>query len=152
MDFRHGCFSARLSLLACLLGSLMGIAFGCGIKAMPVVPGRSAPPAVSDLTGVKTEGNVQLTWTVPHAQGKNEWAAEAVVVYRAGVSLQNGGCDHCPLRFAPIARLPVSAAGDRLKMHHLDTPDAGSRYTYKVVPVSDRDEMGLPSNLIEIDP
>ena len=146
------CFSTRIMVLTCMLGCFLWNCLGCGIKAMPVAPGRRAPLAVSDLDALKTEDRVRLTWTMPQMEGNNAWTSVAVVVYRAAAAQKNGKCDHCPLKFEPIAQLPVSApvAGEGIKMHHLDKPDAGYRYTYKVVPVNENDEKGQPSNLVEI--
>lgn len=151
MNLKQKDFSLFPSVWVGLLGVLMLMACGCGVKAMPVVPGKTLPAPVRDLTGQIASGQAALSWTIPAQDPKSEWLPEAVVVYRSKVLLQEEACEQCPLKFEPIARLGIPG-GLMRKMHYVDTLETGFRYTYKVVLIGDKEERGEESNLFSIQP
>lgn len=151
MNLNHGKVGAPTQILAGLLGMLMLIILGCGVKAMPVAPGQTLPAPVRDLTGKITGDQATLSWTIPAKEKKNAWIPAAVVVYRSRVALKDGDCDHCPLKFDPIAKLSIPG-GVAPKMQYVDMLETGFRHTYKVVLIGADEERGEDSNLFAVQP
>jgi hypothetical protein len=131
-----------------VVGILGLLASGCGRKAMPIAPHRIPPPRVSDLKGRVQAGQVTLTWTVPADKVERAGLLLTAVVYRSKLPLKNGGCEHCPLRFEPVERLPVPA-GAAPKMQYTQRVEPGFRYTYQVVLMGGHHMAGDPSNSFE---
>jgi hypothetical protein len=135
-------------LLLGVAGILTLLSTGCGSKAMPIAPHRVVPPRVSDLTGHIQGRQLMLSWSVPAGEAHKEGLPLTAVVYRSKLPLNGKGCEGCPLRFEPVARLPVPA-GAAPEMQFTESLETGFRYTYQVVLMGEHHVSGNPSNSFE---
>ena len=121
---------------------------GCGIKAPPTVPDRSALMAVNDLQGSLSNGTVKLTWSHQPANA----GAVGYIVLRAQSALSKPDCPECPQVFQKVDTVPVNRAQrkQRMDMVYLHDVVVGFRYTFNVRPYQSSGSQGPDSNLIVI--
>lgn len=131
-------------LLYCVLG-------GCGRKLPPIQPGALPAPAVADLAGEASAGEVRLVWSIPPARPAAESEAAGFKVLRARRPVDESECATCPVAFQVIG--DVAAAGRRpgSRLKFRDSIQPGFQHRYKIQAYSADGRTGRESNTVVVD-
>lgn len=128
--------------------------FTCGRKAPPVPPRSTPPPVIKDLAYSVLEDNIELQWTVPALESRQDSPFAGCTVHRAVRKPEEAKCKTCPIRFERIADLPVpliSKKGQASRMTHSDILAPGFNHVYKVICYTVNDRLSEDSNFVMID-
>jgi hypothetical protein len=141
-----------------VLAVLTGLSFfwiGCGQKGPPRPPHRPLPPAVKDLSYVVYNQIVELSWTIPDAEGRKASPPAAVKVFRSRLTAEEASCENCPVRYSASADIPIhqkrSEKSKPIRMSHTEFIEPGYRYLYKVIVFDEYGISGKDSNVVKFD-
>jgi hypothetical protein len=144
--------------IAVFLLVLAGSSFlwiGCGRKGPPLPPRRPLPPVVKDLEYSVHNNRVELSWTVPSAEGRSAAPATAVKVFRSRLSAEEAGCENCPIRYSVSGDIPIhkkrSEKSKPTRMSYTEFVEPGYRYIYKVTVYDEYGIGGKDSNVVKFD-
>jgi hypothetical protein len=137
-------FSGAIGIVLWAMVWVMLVLGGCGRKAPPTVPDRSALMAVNDLKGSVSNGTVKLTWSHRPANA----GAVGYIVLRAQLALAKPECPECPQVFQKVDTVPVSRSQRKqtVEMVYLHDVVDGFRYTFNVRPYQSSGSQGPDSN------
>jgi hypothetical protein len=140
-----------LVLFACLSLVLLG----CGKKSLPRPPRRPLPPAVQDLSHSIQGDIVELKWTLPVSAKGSVSEPAMFKVLRAALTKEDIECKKCPIRFEPVAEIPIlqkeSGTSGLRSFSFTEAIESGYLYIYKVVAFDEYGNGGKDSNRIEFD-
>ena len=126
---------------------------GCGKKGPPRAPRQPLPATVKDLSYSIDHDRIQLSWTIPDADGRSASYPIRVKLFRFKQSVEDSDCEQCPIHFTEIADLPVQMKGPEQSgsgaMHFDEVLERGHRYVYKVVVYNKDGIGGKDSNTVE---
>jgi len=149
---------SRRKRLAALIWVIVGLSFlwvGCGKKGPPRAPRRPLPPVVKDLAYTIHNDTVELSWTVAGTDDRSASPAAAVKVFRSRLSLEEAGCENCPVRYSVSGDIPIqvkrSQKGQAIKMNYAEFLEPGYRYYYKVICYDEYGIGGQDSNVVQFD-
>ena len=138
-----------------LLGAILLLALGCGIKADPVPWETVVPKRIVDLRGVTREGRLILEWTAPkESTDKSPLTdlAEFKVLRSDGI-LIGEECRGCSEQTKVVHEMKVDSTeetkGKKMSVvfEDLEPPKV---YVYTVVSINRRGHPSSPSNPVEI--
>jgi predicted small lipoprotein YifL len=151
-------FCSHNSLLAALFVMLTVLSLfwvGCGKKGPPRPPQRPLPPKVKDLAYSLRNDRVELSWTVPGAEGNSTSFPAAVKVFRFRRSAKEAGCENCPIRYTVSGDIPIqkkqAEKSEPIRMHYAESVEPGYRYIYKVTVYDEYGIAGKDSNVVKFD-
>ncbi len=140
-------------LLVLTVSSFLWI--GCGQKGSPRPPHRPLPPAVKDLSYVIYGEMVELSWTVPGAEGHKASPPAAVKVLRSRLTAEEASCENCPVHYSVSGDIPIhlkrSEKSKDRRMSHTEFVEPGYRYIYKVTVFDEYGIGGKDSNIVKFD-
>ena len=154
---QNGSYSHSKWIAAFLL-VLAGSSFlwiGCGRKGPPRPPRRPLPPVVKDLAYTVHNDMVELSWTVPGAEGRSASPPAAVKVFRSRLSAEEASCENCPIRYSVSGDIPIhkkrSEKAKPTRMSFTEFVEPGYRYIYKVTVFDEYGIGGKDSNVVKFD-
>lgn len=102
----------------------------CGVKAPPVPPDYTPPPAITDLGyTLEANGSVLLSWSLSGKERPKGAKVRGARVYRSKDSLEKPACEDCPRIFSVVKDLPL----EQNNMFYREPLQKGFRYYYKIV-------------------
>ena len=107
-----------------LIGALILMSAGCGVKAPPVPP-DAKPPGVATLTHTLENGTLVLSWTL--AAGSS--TPQSYTIYRFRVPLADPPCEGCPLVFTRVKTVPADGRESGAETVSLEQ---GYHYGFKI--------------------
>lgn len=120
-----------------ILGIVLLISGGCGVKTQPVPPATVLPKAIEDLRFTIVDDLVRMTWSYPlkTIKGKDINDISSFDLYRAEIPLE----DYCPTCPVPFVE-PIQVAGgqtvvdgkQRVATYDYDLLRSGHKYFFKV--------------------
>jgi hypothetical protein len=157
-NFMQNAFFSYSKWMAALLLVLAGSSFlwiGCGKKGPPRPPRRPLPPVVKDLEYNLRNDIVALSWTVPGAASPSNSLPAAVKVFRSRLSVEDTGCENCPIRYALSVEIPIhkkrSEKSEPIRMSYTEFVAPGYRYIYKLTVFDQYGRGGRDSNIVKFD-
>jgi hypothetical protein len=138
----------KTSVVLILLAAI-SITVGCGVKAPPVVPNQPAWPRINDLSGVREDSTILLSWTHPAGHP----AVTGYVVLQAKVDISQDACPGCPQDFQEIATVNVPPGSQKgpVTLNSLQSLENGFKYTFVVKPFQASDARGPGSNPVVVE-
>jgi len=133
-----------------LIGIVLVIAIcvllaNCGVKAPPVPPDYTPPPAVTDLGyTLEANGSVMLSWSLSGKERTKGTKVQGARIYRSKDSLENPACEDCPRIFNLAKDLPLEQ-GNMLFREPLQK---GFRYYYKIIIYDEGNLESADSNVV----
>lgn len=134
-----------------LLGMVMILMGGCGIKKPPVPWESVVPKRVVNLKALAREGRLLLEWTAPKENTDKSVLTDltAFRVLRSQGNLVGEGCRGCGEGTKVVYEMKVSSnedvRGRRMEIFFEDQ-EPRKVYVYQVVPINHRGYPGAPSN------
>ncbi|MBW2645818.1 MAG: hypothetical protein JRE23_06525 [Deltaproteobacteria bacterium] len=132
----------RLMVCCILFG---GIA--CGKKGPPVPPKAIIPQSVKDLKGEVIEERIRLSWTIPEEENLFK-------LFKAIEPLTEEPCPDCPVRFTEVFDIDTTDSKtvriEGKQVIYWDSIEAGNRYVYKVIVISEDGVESGDSNIVRI--
>ena len=121
---------------------------GCGVKAPPVPPDYTPPPAVTNLGyTLESDGSVMLSWGLSGPERDKGAKVQGARIYRSKDSLDNPACENCPRIFSMVKDLPLEQGS----MLYREPLQKGFRYFYKIV-IYDEGNLESPdSNVVSFE-
>ena len=120
----------------------------CGVKAPPVPPDYTPPPAITDLGyTLESNGSVLLSWNLSGKERPKGAKVRGARVYRSKDSLENPACEDCPRVFSVVKDLPL----EQNNMFYREPLQKGFRYYYKIVIYDETDQEGADSNVVSLE-
>ncbi len=146
----------RIAVFLLVLAGSSFLWIGCGKKGPPRPPRRPLPPVVKDLEYTVHNNRVELSWTVPSAEGRSASPPAAVKVFRSQLSAEEARCDNCPIRYSVSGDIPIhkkrSEKSKPIRMSYTEVVEPGYRYIYKVIVYDEYGIGGKDSNIVKFDP
>ena len=138
-----------------LLGAILLLALGCGIKADPVPWETVVPKRIVDLRGITREGRLILEWTAPKENTDKLPLVDlaAFQVLRSDGILIGEECRGCGENPKVVYEMKIDsteeAKGKRMSAVFEDL-ELQKVYVYTVISINRRGHPGSPSNPVEI--
>ena len=149
------CYNKWIASFLLVLAGSSFLGIGCGKKAPPRPPRLLPPPAVQDLAFTVHDGMVELTWSVAATVDRSASSPVAVKVFRARLSVEEAGCENCPIRYIVSGDIPIqkkrSEKSEPIKMSYTEFVDPGYRYLFKVIVYDEAGNGGKDSNIVQFD-
>lgn len=148
--------SRTLSITAILLlGFILLLASGCGIKANPVPWETIVPKRIVDLRAVPREGRVVLEWTAPKENTDKSVLTDLVEfqVLRSEGDLIGEECTGCGGKPTVVNQMKLEGYDDpRGKKMSMVVEDLQPRkvYSFEVVSINRREHLSAPSNPAQV--
>jgi len=138
-----------------LLGAILLLASGCGIKADPVPWETIVPKRIVDLRAVSREGRVVLEWTAPKENTDKSVLTNLAEfqVLRSEGELVGGECTGCGGKPTVVNQMKLEGYDDpRGKKMSIVVEDLQPRkvYSFQVVSINRREHLSAPSNPAEV--
>jgi fibronectin type 3 domain-containing protein len=138
-----------------LLGAILLLALGCGIKADPVPWETIVPKRIVDLRAVPREGRVVLEWTAPKENTDKSVLTDLVEfqVLRSEGDLVGEECTGCGSKPTVVNRMKLEGYEDpRGKKMSMVVEDLQPRkvYSFQVVSMNRREHSSAPSNPAQV--
>lgn len=148
-------YRSRRAKALILLGAILLLALGCGIKADPVPWETVVPKRIVDLRGITREGRLILEWTAPKENTDKlplVDLAEFQVLRSDGI-LIGEECRGCGENPKVVYEMKIDsteeAKGKRMSAVFEDL-ELQKVYVYTVISINRRGHPGSPSNPVEI--
>ncbi len=131
-----------------LLAALAATA-GCGVKAPPVVPNQPTMPKVDNLSGVREDSTILLSWT--HPTGHPAVAGYAVLQLK--IDIFENKCPTCTRDFQEIetVMVPTGNQSGPVSLNSLQPLESGYNYTFIVQPFQASGARGPDSNPVVVE-
>jgi hypothetical protein len=138
-----------------LLGAILLLALGCGIKANPVPWETIVPKRIVDLRAVGREGRVVLEWTAPKENTDRSVLTDLVEFQflRSEGDLVGEECKGCGGKPTIMNRMKLEGYEDpRGKKMSMVVEDLQPRkvYSFEVVSINRREHLSAPSNPAQV--
>jgi hypothetical protein len=130
--------------------AVAGVAFltGCGVKAPPVPPDYTPPPAVRDLGyTLEANGSVLLSWSLIGKERPSGTKVQGARIFRSKDALDNPECDDCPRIFNLVKDIPLEQGN----MLYREPLQKGFRYYYKLVIYDEGNLESADSNVVSFE-
>ncbi len=132
---------------ACVIFICLLVA-ACGVKAPPLPPDYTPPPAATDLGyALEANGSVVLSWSLSGKERAKGTKVQGARVYRSKDSLENPACEDCPRIFSLVKDLPL----EQDNMFYREPLQKGFRYYYKIVIYDEGDLDSEDSNVVSFE-
>jgi hypothetical protein len=148
--------SRTLSITAILLlGFILLLASGCGIRGNPVPWETIVPKRIVDLRAVPREGRVVLEWTAPKENTDKSVLTDLVEfqILRSEGDLIGEKCTGCGGKPTVVNQMKLEGYDDpRGKKMSMAVEDLQPRkvYSFQVVSINRREHLSAPSNPAEV--
>ena len=137
-------YLTRLAL-AIVAGALLA---NCGVKAPPVPPDYTPPPAVTDLGyTLEANGSVMLSWSLFKKERSKGSKVQGARIYRSKDSLENPECEDCPRIFNMVKDIPLEQGN----MIYREPLQKGFRYYYKILIYDEGNLESADSNVVSFE-
>ena len=138
-----------------LLGAILLLALGCGIKGNPVPWETIVPKRIVDLRAVPREGRIILEWTAPKENTDKSVLTNLVEfqVLRSEGDLVGEECSGCSGKPTVVNRMKLEGYDDpRGKKMSMVIENLQPRkvYSFQVVSINRREHLSAPSNPAEV--
>jgi hypothetical protein len=139
----------KYSIILCL-GFMIFACFmttACGVKAPPVPPDYTPPPAIKDLGYALEDGSVVLSWSLFGKERDRGTKVQGAKVYRSKDSLENPACENCPRIFSVVQDMSL----EQDNMFYREPLQKGFRYYYKIVIYDESSLESADSNVVSFE-
>ena len=155
MQIGSSSHNKRIAVFLLVIAGSSFLWIGCGRKGPPRPPRRPLPPVVKDLEYTVHNNRVELSWTVPSAEGRSAAPPAAVKVFRSQLSAEEASCENCPIRYSVSGDIPIhkkrSEKSKPTRMSYTEFVEPGYRYIYKVTVYDEYGIGGKDSNVVKFD-
>jgi hypothetical protein len=120
----------------------------CGVKAPPIPPNYTPPPAVTNLGyTLEADGSVRLSWRLSGKERPKGAKLQGARIYRSKDSLEKPACEDCPRIFNVAKDLPLA----QNNMFFREPLQKGFRYAYKIVVYDETNQESPDSNVVSFE-
>ena len=120
----------------------------CGVKAPPVPPDYTPPPAVTDLGyTLEADGSVMLSWSLFGKERSKGTKVQGARIFRSKDSLENPECEDCPRIFNLVNDIPLEQGN----LIYREPLQKGFRYYYKIIIYDEGNLESADSNVVSFE-